>query len=88
MHAHQAFFFSRPPAMDRNQVVSLVLLIAIVLGLMLDGARAFGGAIEGDEDEEVQAPADSAAPAQRPAPVPASSQRDWSPTSRYERRFA
>jgi len=69
MHAHQAFFFTWPPAMDRNQVVSLVLLIAIVFGLVLDGARAFGGSIEGDEDEEVQAPLECA-PALSPAPAP------------------
>ncbi len=73
--------------MDRNQVVSLVLLIAIVFGLMLDGARAFGGPIDGDEDEEVQAPMDSE-PVLSPTPGPFSSQRDWNPTSRYERRFA
>lgn len=86
MHAHQAFFFSRLTVMDRNQVVSLVLLIAIVFGLMLDGVRAFG-AIDVDEDEEVQGPMDSA-PALSPAPAPSSSQRDWNPTLWYERRFA
>ena len=73
--------------MDRNQVVSLVLLFAIVFGLTLDGARAFGDAIDGDEDEEVQAPVDSA-PVLSPVPVPSSSQWEWNPASRYERRLA
>lgn len=67
--------------MDRNQVVSLILLIVIVFGLMLDGARAFGGAMDADEEEEVQAPVES-------APVPASSQRESHPALRHARRFA
>lgn len=72
--------------MDRNQVVSLVLLIAILFGLALDGARAFGGAMQEDDNEEVQAPA-QIAPTLIPVPMPSSSPSKWDAAFSIERRF-
>jgi len=71
--------------MDRSQVISLVLLLAVVFALALDGTRAYSDAYA--DDDELMGPWDIS-PAQEAAPEPPVQRPDWDPAWRYERRLA
>lgn len=67
-------------AMDRTQVVSLLILLVLACVLALAGTRAFTD--DTAEGQDLSTPPESDQEKVPPAPV------NWDPAWRYERRFA